>query len=74
MLNCVLLHTDIHPQCNSIDALRQFLHEVKSGDHVMLGMIGCGCSAATDEVAKISSVWNIPLVRNQCQIIKKITS
>ena len=64
---CTSCYTSIHPQCNSTDALRQFLHEVKSGDHVMLGMIGCGCTAATDEVAKISSFWNIPLVRNKYQ-------
>ena len=61
---CTSCYISIHTQCNSTDALRQFLHAVKSGDHVMLGMIGCGCSAATDEVAKISSFWNIPLVRN----------
>ena len=61
---CTSCYTSIHIQCNSTDALRQFLHEMKSADHVMLGVIGCGCSAATDEVAKISSFWNIPLVRS----------
>ena len=65
IIYCALAVTHLFTQCNSTDALRQFLHKVKSGDHVMLGMIGCGCSVATDEVAKISSFWNIPLVRNK---------
>ena len=29
---------------------------------VKLAVIGCGCSAATEEVAKVIPFWNIPLV------------
>ena len=48
-------------QCNPMLALGQFLQEMRS-DTVILALIGCGCSAATEEVAKVISFWNIPLV------------
>ena len=49
-------------QCmNVTKALEEFYNAVAS-DSSVVAVVGCGCSSATEEVAKISHLWNVPVV------------
>ena len=52
-------------QCNATRALQFFYNEVE--EHCpstvpAVAIVGCGCSSATEEVARISHFWNVPVV------------
>ena len=49
-------------QCNATKALEEFHGHVATSS--VKAVVGCGCSAATGEVAKISYLWNITVVSN----------
>ena len=49
-------------QCNATKALEEFHGHVATSS--VKAVVGCGCSAATEEVAKISYLWNITVVSN----------
>ena len=48
-------------QCHGHASLDAFFDGVMSGP-TKIGVIGCGCSVATEPVAEIIHRWNIPLV------------
>ena len=52
-----------HPliQCDGPTSLESFFDGINS-EPVKIGVIGCGCSVATEPVAAIVHHWNIPLV------------
>ena len=50
-------------QCNRGRSLDEFFDDVVlQPDSVKIGLIGCGCSVATEPVAEISHKWNISQV------------
>ena len=50
-------------QCNRGRSLDAFFDDVVlQPDSVKIGLIGCGCSVATEPVAEISHKWNISQV------------
>ena len=56
----------VHPPILNLQCIRQasldtFFDGILS-DPVKVGVIGCGCSVATEPVAEIIHHWNIPLV------------
>ena len=48
-------------QCNGPAALKNFFDVTT--DRSVMAVVGCGCSSATEEVAKISHYLNISVVR-----------
>jgi len=40
----------------------QIFHDEVATDSSVVAVVGCGCSSATEEVAKISHLWNVPVV------------
>lgn len=48
-------------QCNRSMALKSLFQQLNS-DHVKLGLVGSGCSVATEPTAEISQFFNIPQV------------
>ena len=48
-------------QCDGQLSLDAFFDSIRSHP-VKIGVIGCGCSVATEPVAAIIHFWNIPLV------------
>ena len=52
-------------QCNMTKAIQEF-HKVVTTDSSVMAVVGCGCSSATEEVAKISQLWNVPVVSQLC--------
>ena len=42
--------------------LQDFHNEVSTCNSSVVAVVGCGCSSATEEVAKISHLWNVPVV------------
>ena len=63
-------------QCDASTSVREFLTQVQpSSSPALIGVIGCGCSVATEPVADIISLYGLPLVsvcdlqlaRSSCQ-------
>ena len=52
-------------QCDGPAAVRRFLDQVNLPSLTLIGVIGCGCSVATDSVADFVSVYGLPLVSEQ---------
>ena len=56
-------HVNLLIQCNRGRSLDAFFDDVVlQPDSVKIGLIGCGCSVATEPVAEISHKWNISQV------------
>ena len=50
-------------QCDAATSLDRFFDGIQSpSEPVKIGVLGCGCSVATEPVAAIIHHWNIPLV------------
>ena len=49
-------------QCDSATSVREFLTQVRLPSPILIGVIGCGCSVATEPVADMVSVYELPLV------------
>ena len=49
-------------QCSRTHALDQFFATVAQANPPVLGLLGCGCSVATEPVAEIVHHWNISQV------------
>ena len=50
----------LNSQCNEIEALESFINA--ASDSSIVAVVGCGCSTATEEVAKIAHFLNISVV------------
>jgi hypothetical protein len=50
-------------QCDRGTSLDLFLKGVLLDTTAIFGIVGCGCSSATESVAEIIHQWNISLVR-----------
>ena len=50
----------LNSQCNEIEALESFINA--ASDRSIVAVVGCGCSTATEEVAKIAHFLNISVV------------
>ena len=48
-------------QCNGTKAIQSF-YDAVTADSSVVAVVGCGCSSATEEVAKISHLWNVFVV------------
>ena len=60
---CILTDFALSIQCNRGRSLDAFFDDVVlQPDSVKIGLIGCGCSVATESVAEISHKWNISQV------------
>ena len=60
---CILTDFALSIQCNRGRSLDAFFDDVVlQPDSVKIGLIGCGCSVATEPVAEISHKWNISQV------------
>ena len=44
--------------------MREFLTQIQLPSPTLIGVIGCGCSVATQPVADIVSSYGLPLVGN----------
>ena len=42
-------------------ALREF-YDYMATDNSVVAVIGCGCTPVTEAIAKISVLWNVPVV------------
>ena len=49
-------------QCDSATSVHEFLTQVRLPSPTLIGVIGCGCSVATEPVADMVSVYGLPLV------------
>ena len=49
-------------QCDSATSVREFLTQVQLPSPTLIGVIGCGCSVATEPVADIVSLYGLSLV------------
>ena len=61
MLSTIVL---LFIQCNRGTALDLFLKGVLLDTTAIVGIVGFGCSTATESVAEIIHQWNISLVRH----------
>ena len=53
-------------QCYVMKSLQIFHEEIEND--ALEAIIGCGCSAVTEEIAKLSPFKNISVVRNEWNI------
>ena len=51
-----------HLQCDRTRSLDLFFATVAQADPPVLGLLGCGCSVASEPVAEIIHHWNISQV------------
>ena len=58
---CITCIFEFSIQCNGTVALKNFFDVTT--DRSVMAVVGCGCSSATEEVAKISHYLNISVVR-----------
>ena len=57
-----MLSYNYYAQCAVQPSLEAFFDGINSNP-VKLGVVGCGCSVASEPVAAIVHQWNIPQVR-----------
>ena len=55
-ISCIIM------QCDRTRSLDQFFATVAQADPPVLGLLGCGCSVASEPVAEIIHHWNISQV------------
>ena len=53
---------DVLIQCDSATSVREFLSQLELPSPTIIGVIGCGCSVATEPVVDMVSVYGVPLV------------
>lgn len=65
---CSMCYWDINfMQCNRTLSLNLFFATVAQATPPVLGLLGCGCSVASEPVAEIIHHWNISQVNpNKC--------
>ena len=49
-------------QCDGSTSVREFLSQIQLSSSTIIGVIGCGCTVATEPVADIVSLYGLPLV------------
>ena len=62
----------LHVQCDDITSVREFLTQVRLPSPTLVGIIGCGCSVATEPVADMVSIYGLPLVSRLTNIEDKL--
>ena len=56
------MHISPIHQCDGTTSVREFLTQVQLPSPTLIGVIGCGCSVATEPLADIISLYGLPLV------------
>ena len=61
-------HLSCPHQCDGPTSVREFLTQVQHPSPTIIGVIGCGCSVATEPVADIISLYGLPLVSAEISV------
>lgn len=62
LLSCICIVIFVIVQCDRTQSLSSFFTAVAEASPAVLGVLGCGCSVATEPVAEIIHHWNISQV------------
>ena len=68
------MHISSFHQCDSTTSVREFLTQVQLPSPTLIGVIGCGCSVATEPVADIISLYGLPLVSENNRTSSSLSS